>query len=86
MKMYVFGWDTKKDASGGYQGPPDNIEVQYSLRPEHIWTSHHLAESDLRNLRNMSVRVGPHQCDFSIEEQPDGNLTVVCAEHPAPEA
>jgi hypothetical protein len=42
-----------------------------------------LAESELRILQDIRVRVGLHYCELSLEEFPDGRFGIVCASHPA---
>jgi hypothetical protein len=89
MKVYVRGYDTKTDdeieAERRRLSPFALIEpivVVYSdsptwripLESEAVWR--------LVDLQTAHVHVGQHFCEFSIEELPEGDFAIVCAEHP----
>ena len=91
MKTYVLGYRPKpiEDKATEETERPKRIEVQfpeyeihYSDRPEWRLGALELAEADCRLLNSMQVHVGPHYCQFEIEELEPGLFAIVCKSHP----
>lgn len=86
MKVYVLGY--RRMNADRVQPPKrpfdraEDVEVQYCDSPE--WQSEYreLAESEVRILREMHVHVGPHYCEFVIEELPEDRFAIICPSHP----
>ena len=79
MKLYVLGYrgrDAEQD-----RFIPDGVEVIYSKEPRWRMAHHGLAEAERLNLEQMSVYVGEHHCDFSVEALPEGGFAIVCLSH-----
>lgn len=78
MKAYVVRYRTSPEDSR-------RIDVMYApdLSPESRYASRQLAEAACRNLNGFEVRVGMHQCAFSVDPLPDGGFGVHCVCHPA---
>lgn len=85
VKAYVCGCQRKsKDDIEPPKRPSDlveDVDIQFGLVPRWKWPSRELAESELRILSNMRVRVGTHFCTLSVEELPEGEFTIVCLSH-----
>jgi hypothetical protein len=87
MKVYVLGYHQKRDDEVQPPKRPfdpiEDVDVQFCKEP--VWMIPHrgLAESELRILQDIRVRVGLHYCELSLEEFPDGRFGIVCASHPA---
>jgi hypothetical protein len=88
MKRYVLGYRQKDDDK---IEPPirpfypvENVDVQYCDGPDWKMPYREHAEMELRILAAMRVHVGPHYCEFSLEELPEGEFAIVCLSHPEP--
>jgi hypothetical protein len=89
MKVYVYGYRARTDEEIEAERrklPPftliEPVIVSYHENPE--WRIPLESEAVWRRdeLQNALVHVGPHYCEFSIEELPEGDFAIVCAEHP----
>ena len=87
MKVYVLGYqqrdEDKVQPPKRPFDPIDAVDVQFCKEPVWMIPYRELAESELRILQDVRVRVGPHYCELSIEEFPDGRFGIVCASHPS---
>jgi hypothetical protein len=88
MKRYVIGCRQKdEDKIEPPKRPFDpvgNVEVQYGDGPDWKMPFREYAETELRTLAEMRIHVGPHYCEFSLEELPEGEFAIVCLSHPEP--
>jgi hypothetical protein len=86
MKVYVQGYRQKDRGKVQPPSPPfervEDVEVQYCKEPDRKIGFRELAESELRILRDMHVHVGPHYCEFSVEELTESEFAIVCLSHP----
>ena len=87
MKVYVLRYGpTAKQETGERQKSPsdrlENTEVEYSREPVWRMPSLRLAKGERDLLCEMQVHVGPHYCEFSVEELPEGDFALVCLSHP----
>ncbi len=78
MKMYVCGYKLLSREQNW-----EDAQVKYSKDPKWPMTS---VEAELLcqrlNALGVPVSVGPHRCQFSVEELPEGEFTIVCLSHP----
>jgi len=81
---YFRGWVERppEPAGPGRVVARNAVEVAYSDAPELKMPAIE-AQDQCRYLRTLRIRVGPHYCDFSVEELPDGGFAIVCLPHPA---
>lgn len=88
MKRYVLGYrqkdEDKIEPPKRPFEPVENVDVQYSEGPEWKMPFREYAETELRILVGMRVHVGPHYCEFSLEELPEGEFAIACLSHPEP--
>jgi hypothetical protein len=86
MTVYVRGYGQKEakevQPPTRHFQPKEDYWVQYSDHPDWRIAVREIAESDLRILTSMRVRVGDHYCDFAIEELPEGGFAIICPAHP----
>ena len=86
MKVYVRGYRQKDaDEAQPLKRPVERIEdveVQYCKEPDWRIAFRDLAESESKILTEMRVHVGPHYCEFVVEELPEGKFAIVCPSHP----
>ena len=86
MKVYVRGYRQKNaDEVHPHKRPferVEDIEVQYSNEPDWKIAFRELAESELRILTDMRVHVGLYNCEFAVEDLPEGEFAIICPSHP----
>lgn len=86
MKAYVAGYREKEKEEDKEKGRKiasrTEIEVGYSKEPKWTVASREEANYQCRTLRGVDVHVGPHYCEFSVEELPNGEFAIVCLSHP----
>jgi hypothetical protein len=87
MKIYVTGCKEKpeyKEAlkSGNPISAKDSYDIFYNIEP--LWTLpwKEGAESELRILQQMRVRVGSHYCQLEVEQVGEDKYAIVCNDHP----
>ena len=93
MKIYVRGYGPLAEEEIPPQRSPfDPLEdrwVQYRPSPDDAWEigTRDEAEMHCRVLNGSQAHHGPHYCEFSVEELPEGAFAIVCLSHPelAPE-
>jgi hypothetical protein len=87
MKVYVRGYGPLSEKEIPPQRYPfDPVEdswVEYRPTPDD-WKmmTRDEAEMHCRDLNRMQAHVGPHYCEFSVEELPEGAFAIVCLSHP----
>jgi len=87
MKVYVRGYGPlRKEEISPQRRPFDPIQdhgVEYRATPDD-WkmSTRDEAEMHCQDLNRMQVHVGPHYCEFSVEELPEGDFAIVCLSHP----
>ena len=89
MKKYVLGYRPKekeKESKGRPFEPAGDIEVAYSKEAQWKMPMFYLANIECDILRGMRVHIGSHNCEFSVEELPEGEFAIVCLFHPDPAA
>ncbi|HEY3988844.1 MAG TPA: hypothetical protein VGM02_06060 [Acidobacteriaceae bacterium] len=84
MKMYVLGYRSKEynDETGKTVALLYEVEIQYTTDPEWKMPFRELAELERDNLQRMQVHIGPHYCNFSIEQLSGSDFAIVCLSHP----
>jgi hypothetical protein len=77
MKAYVIEYGLRLEN-------PQTIEVVYGNDPDtrSRYETFQEAEATCRNLNLFEVRVGQHQCAFSVDSLPGGDFGVFCICHP----
>ena len=77
MKAYVIGYRRRPEDEGV-------IEVMYGPdpEPESTYASSQIAKAACKKLNSFGVRVGMHQCAFSVDPLRDGDFGIFCVCHP----
>ena len=77
MKAYVIEYGPRLEDTRQIlvvYGPDPKPELKYATRQA--------AEAICRKLNLFEVRVGRHQCAFSVDQMPDGDFGIFCVCHP----
>lgn len=85
MKRFVCFYKMKEEEEASLRPPfsrVENLSVQYSAEP--IWkiASRPEAHRHCSYLQMCNVHVGPHFCDFQVEQLGESEFAIACITHP----
>ena len=83
MKSYVTGYQPIEPGSPRYRPLPNWTEYDVGFSPIPSWTMslRSAAEIECATLQRFDVRVGAHQCQFTVEEVGPDEFAVCCKSH-----
>jgi hypothetical protein len=90
MKIYVTGFRPKPEYEEAVKSekpfPTEgNYDIFYNVEPHWTFPWKEAAESEMRILQQMRVRVGNHYCQLEVEQVGEEKFAVVCNDHPEPQ-
>jgi hypothetical protein len=85
LKVYVnyYGETPEAERPRDPLRPGEIYDIQFNREPVWRIEGREEAEWRLNELRSMQVHVNQHCCDLEIEELPEGQFAICCANHAA---
>jgi hypothetical protein len=87
MKLYIVGCTVKPEfkvaVKSGETVPNDEMyDIFYNENPVLAFPTQEMAETELRLMLPVHIRLGSHYCQLEVEQVAEDKYAIVCNDHP----